>query len=208
MASSRGTVQNERGPRGTALTVSCEQLRVRLLGGFQVSVGPRTIEESEWRLRKAARLVKLLALAPNHRMHRDEAMHLLWPKLDTKAAAIICATRSTMPAELSNLYRLPLSATYISRVSCSPCTRLGRSGSTQRLSKMLQSRPAVRAGWRRMRQRSRCTSETSCRRIVTKCGQKADGRSCGGRTLTCFSSWPNSTRIVKSLNWPSKHCGV
>jgi predicted ATPase/DNA-binding SARP family transcriptional activator/DNA-binding CsgD family transcriptional regulator len=67
--------------------VSCEQLRVRLLGGFQVSVGLRTIAESEWRLRKAARLVKLLALAPNHRMHRDEAMHLLWPKLDTKAAA-------------------------------------------------------------------------------------------------------------------------
>src|SRR5215210_7823199 len=87
MASSRGTVQGKHDPRGTALRVSCEQLRVRLLGGFQVSVGSRTVEESEWRLRKAARLVKLLALAPNHRLHRDEAMNLLWPKLDTKAAA-------------------------------------------------------------------------------------------------------------------------
>src|SRR5829696_498036 len=87
MASSRGTVQNERGPRGTALTVSCEQLRVRLLGGFQVSVGPRTLEESEWRLRKAAKLVKLLALAPNHRIHRERAMDLLWPDLEPKAAA-------------------------------------------------------------------------------------------------------------------------
>src|SRR5215211_5002478 len=107
MANSRGTVQNERGPRGTALRVSCEQLRIRLLGGFQVSVGLRTIAESEWRLRKAARLVKLLALAPNHRMHRDEAMDLLWPKLDAKAAA------NNLRYSLHNARRTlkPLSAT-------------------------------------------------------------------------------------------------
>jgi len=62
-------------------------IRVRLLGGFSLSVGPRTIEESAWRLRKAAGLVKLLALTPGHRIHRDQMMHLLWPELNTKAAA-------------------------------------------------------------------------------------------------------------------------
>jgi DNA-3-methyladenine glycosylase II len=41
---------------------------VRMLGGFSVSVGPRTVEEGGWRLRKAASLIKLLALAPGHRL--------------------------------------------------------------------------------------------------------------------------------------------
>ena len=41
-----------------------EAIRIRLLGGFRVSVGPRSIEGEAWRLRKAASLIKLLALAP------------------------------------------------------------------------------------------------------------------------------------------------
>jgi DNA-binding SARP family transcriptional activator len=60
---------------------------VRLLGGFWVMVGTRTIEEDAWRLRKAAGLVKLLALAPNHRLQREQAMDLLWPDLGKKAAS-------------------------------------------------------------------------------------------------------------------------
>jgi hypothetical protein len=35
-----------------------------LLGRFEVSVGSTLIREDGWRLRKAARVVKLLALAP------------------------------------------------------------------------------------------------------------------------------------------------
>jgi predicted ATPase/DNA-binding SARP family transcriptional activator/DNA-binding CsgD family transcriptional regulator len=58
-----------------------------MLGGFQVSVGLRTIEEGAWRLRKAANLVKLLALAPGYRMHQERAMDLLWPDLGRRAAA-------------------------------------------------------------------------------------------------------------------------
>ncbi len=37
-------------------------MRVWLLGGFSVSVWPRTIEGHAWRLKKAANLLKLLAL--------------------------------------------------------------------------------------------------------------------------------------------------
>ena len=64
-----------------------EAVRVRLLGGFWVAVGTRTIEEDAWRLRKAAALVKLLALAPGHRLHREQLMDLLWPEVGKKAAS-------------------------------------------------------------------------------------------------------------------------
>ncbi len=64
-----------------------EILRVWLLGGFRVSVGDRTVEEGAWRLRKASSLVKLLALAPRHRLHREQVMDLLWPDLGRRAAS-------------------------------------------------------------------------------------------------------------------------
>lgn len=64
-----------------------EAVRVWLLGGFRVSVGSRTIEEDAWRLRKAAALVKLLALAPGHRLHREQLMDMLWPDSNRKAAS-------------------------------------------------------------------------------------------------------------------------
>src|SRR5918995_7124266 len=64
-----------------------EPMRVWLLGSFRVSVGSRTVEGDAWHLRKAAALVKLLALAPDHRLHREQAMDLLWPELDAKAAS-------------------------------------------------------------------------------------------------------------------------
>lgn len=58
-----------------------------MLGGFRVSVGTRAVEEGRWQLRKAASLVKLLALAPGHHIHREQAMDRLWPNLGSKAAA-------------------------------------------------------------------------------------------------------------------------
>lgn len=61
-------------------------VRIQLLGQFRVSVGSRTIEDSDWYLRKAKALVKLLALAPSHRLHRGELMDILWPDLDIDAA--------------------------------------------------------------------------------------------------------------------------
>ena len=45
-------------------------LHVRLLGGFSVATGDGVVEERAWRLRKAKTLVKLLALAPERRLHR------------------------------------------------------------------------------------------------------------------------------------------
>ena len=62
-------------------------MRIKLLEGFGVSIGSRTIGEGVWRLRKAAALVKLLALTPGHRLHREQVMDVLWPDLSPKAAS-------------------------------------------------------------------------------------------------------------------------
>ena len=64
-----------------------EVMRVWLLGGFRVSVRSRVVRHDSWRLRKAASLVKLLALAPDHRLHREQVMELLWPDSGRRAAS-------------------------------------------------------------------------------------------------------------------------
>src|SRR5947209_625691 len=54
-------------------------LCIDLLGRFQVTVRGRAIEDTAWRRERAASLVKILALAPHHRLHREQVMELLWP---------------------------------------------------------------------------------------------------------------------------------
>jgi len=79
-------------------------VRVWLLGEFKVSVESRLIEEDDWRLRKAAALLKLLALSPQYRLHREQVINLLWPDLDERAAvnnlhhALHIARRTLGPA--------------------------------------------------------------------------------------------------------------
>src|SRR5829696_9290504 len=85
MVYSRRTTQPKQDVRGLSRGIS-ETMRIWLLGGFRVSVGFRSIQEGEWRLRKAAALVKLLALESGHRMYRERVMDLLWPDLSLGAA--------------------------------------------------------------------------------------------------------------------------
>lgn len=88
-----------------------EVLRIRLFGGFRVSVGARIVGEKGWRLRKAASLVKLLALAREHGLHRELVMDLLWSDLDSKAAtnnlhrALHFARRALEPTPASTTSR-------------------------------------------------------------------------------------------------------
>src|SRR5215472_7786362 len=63
------------------------EIRIELFGGFRVDVGGRSIPEEAWRQRKPAALVKLLALAPRHRLHREQVMDALWPELAPAPAA-------------------------------------------------------------------------------------------------------------------------
>ncbi len=57
-------------------------LNIALLGGFTVSV-EGAVAPPRWRLNKAKTIVKLLALAPGHRVHRDVLIDRLWPEADS-----------------------------------------------------------------------------------------------------------------------------
>ena len=50
-------------------------------------VDSQPVPADAWAQRRAADLVKLLALAPGHRMPRDEVLETLWPQLGADAAA-------------------------------------------------------------------------------------------------------------------------
>lgn len=72
--------------KGRATRISTEP-QVRLLGGFSVVVGDGAVADRAWRLRKAKALVKILALAPDRRVHRDRLAELLWPDRDADATS-------------------------------------------------------------------------------------------------------------------------
>ena len=72
--------------KGRATSSSTEP-RIRLLGGFSVAVGDNVVADRAWRLRKAKALVKILALAPDRRVHRERLAELLWSDRDAVAAA-------------------------------------------------------------------------------------------------------------------------
>lgn len=62
-------------------------LQIRVLGGFCVERKGCSIPAAAWQKRGTAQtLVKLLALAPGHRLHRQQVLELLWPDLDPEAA--------------------------------------------------------------------------------------------------------------------------
>ena len=90
---------------GAASRSELEVVRIKLLGGFHVWVGPRILQEDRWHLRKARSLIKLLALSAGHRLHREQVMETLWPHLQKRAASnnlrrTLHATRSALdPAE-------------------------------------------------------------------------------------------------------------
>jgi len=63
-----------------------EVLCISLLGEFSVALGEDTVADHVWRLRKAKTLIKLLALAPERRLHAEQAAELLWPGRDPDSA--------------------------------------------------------------------------------------------------------------------------
>lgn len=52
---------------------------ITLLGGFRVTIDGTATPTRGWSRRSAAALVKILALAPGHRLHREKVMDILWP---------------------------------------------------------------------------------------------------------------------------------
>src|SRR5215208_1740494 len=72
---------------GGRVVLAMRQLEVRLLGRFEVLVDSQRVPADAWAQRRTADLVKVLALAPGHRMPREELLELLWPHLAADAAA-------------------------------------------------------------------------------------------------------------------------
>ncbi|HEX2117879.1 MAG TPA: hypothetical protein VHF91_01730, partial [Acidimicrobiales bacterium] len=62
------------------------EVRVTLLGGLAVEVAGSMVPAGAWKSRRAAQLVALLALAPNHRLASEQVMDALWPDLPPEAA--------------------------------------------------------------------------------------------------------------------------
>lgn len=61
-------------------------LEIRLFGRFRIAVNGVTVEERVWTRRKSKTLIKLLALQPQHRLHRDQVLEFLWPEQEPDAA--------------------------------------------------------------------------------------------------------------------------
>ncbi|HLM51174.1 MAG TPA: BTAD domain-containing putative transcriptional regulator, partial [Solirubrobacteraceae bacterium] len=62
-----------------------ERVTVHLLGRFAVDVDGRPLPDDAFAQRRAADLVKVLALAPGHRLSRDRVVEMLWPRLPADA---------------------------------------------------------------------------------------------------------------------------
>jgi DNA-binding SARP family transcriptional activator/Tol biopolymer transport system component len=82
-------------------------LEIHLLGPFKTIVDGEVVADVCWQRRKPKLLVKLLALQPQHRLHREQIMDLLWPEQDFESAAnslnkIIYLARRALEPELTS----------------------------------------------------------------------------------------------------------
>ena len=63
------------------------RVEITLLGDFGVRVDGTAVDPRSWERRQAATLVKLLALAPGRRLHREQCLDAIWPELGVDEAA-------------------------------------------------------------------------------------------------------------------------
>ena len=62
------------------------KIYIQLLGHFTVQIDGREIPASAWKRDRAAAIVKFLAISPEHRIHREQAMEAFWPDLEVEPA--------------------------------------------------------------------------------------------------------------------------
>lgn len=62
------------------------RVELLLLGGFKAQASGLAVEDRAWRGRKSQQLLKLLAVTPGHRLHREQIVEHLWPSLDPASA--------------------------------------------------------------------------------------------------------------------------
>ncbi|MFG3712451.1 ATP-binding protein [Micromonospora sp. NPDC047730] len=62
------------------------RLRIHLLGGFRVEREGGLPVAGHWRRSSARTLIKILAVTPGNRLHRDQALEAIWPDVSREAA--------------------------------------------------------------------------------------------------------------------------
>ncbi len=70
----------------SGVSPSAAMVHVRLLGGFRVERGDVTLPDLVWQRRSAKRLTKLVATHPDHALHREQILEILWRDLDIESA--------------------------------------------------------------------------------------------------------------------------
>ena len=60
-------------------------VEIRLLGAFSATIAGAPVPAERWPSLRSAQLVQLLALAPGHRLPREQAIDALWPQLGAEA---------------------------------------------------------------------------------------------------------------------------
>ena len=76
------------------MSPSDADLRIFLLGRFEVERGGKPVPPEAWRRRRPVDLLKLLCLSPGHALHREEATDRLWPDKDLASGAYLCTLRA------------------------------------------------------------------------------------------------------------------
>ena len=169
------------------------EVRIWLLGGFRVGIDSLPVPDDAWRRNKAKAVVKLLALAPSHRLHREQLMDALWPELPPDAAA----ANLRKAVHFARQGRWAQSTCGCARRCCSS-PRSG-CGSTSRRSRR-RRKPGT---WR---PRSTCTPGSCCPRTGSSPGPSGTGSSSGRASAGCCwsgrPSWrPPATREARRGRW-------
>ena len=68
-------------PPGGDLNDADQMARIFVLGAFRVQVSGKEVPDTAWGRPAARRLLKLLAVHPGHRLHRERVHDELWPEL-------------------------------------------------------------------------------------------------------------------------------
>ena len=135
---------------------------VSLLGGFAAAIADVPVPETSWRLKKARELVKLLALAPGHRLHREQVMDVLWRDRAPAAAANNLHQAVHVARRALGAGAIEVREGFLHLIAHVDVDRLEDAAANAR---RLAHRPHTA-------RRSRCTAVNCCLRIVTTTGPR------------------------------------
>ncbi len=182
-------------------------LRIWLLGGFRIAVGSRIIVEAEWRLRKVRSLIKVLALAPSYRLHREQVMELLWPEQAPQAVAnslhqtlyVVRRILATNPAQRAQYLQLQ-----DERLTLCPATPLWVDVAAFETAAAQAASTRI---WRRTRWHWICTPVISCPTTAMRSGPARAARPCALNMLACCATWLSWPKPIPTTRCPSRPCG-